>query len=163
MARLTALQRLYAEHEGLPHGIVWVDDDVMAVAVFLPPAREDLPEDVTDTVRTLHGEEGITRLASAADAIERHSANNDEATRTAYENAWLLASVGVLPGQQGNGLGSAVIDAGLGELDDLSESCRLETSDERTMHLYERLGFTVTCVVDLPKPGPRVWSMLRAA
>lgn len=163
MDRLTALQGLYAEHAGLPHGIVWVDDDVTAAAVFLPPTRAELPADVTDRVRALHGQAGIARLVDAADAIERHSAIADEATRNAHENAWVLASVGVLPSHQGNGLGSAVIDAGLAELDDLAQSCRLETSDERTLHLYERLGFTVTCVVDLPAPGPRVWSMLRAA
>jgi hypothetical protein len=37
----------------------------------------------------------------------------------------------------------------------------LETSAEPNVRFYRRLGFAVTDVVDLPRGGPRTWSMLR--
>lgn len=36
-ARISAIQRLYLEHLGLPHGEVWADEVRTAVAVLLPP------------------------------------------------------------------------------------------------------------------------------
>ena len=85
-----------------------------------------------------------------------------EDTREVCSQAWVLATVGVHPDHRGAGLGSSVIDAGLADLEESMASCTLQTSDERNVVFYERLGFAVTTVVEIPG-GPTVWSMLRAS
>lgn len=162
-ARVAELQRLYLEHVALPHGTVWVDEEVTAVAAFLPPTLPDLPDAVRERIAELQGQQGRERQAVAAGAVAARTAEAvPEDTRAVCSGAWTLATVGVRPDRRGAGLGSAVIDAGLAHLDDLAASCTLQTSDERNVHFYERLGFAVTTVVELPAPAPTVWSMLRA-
>lgn len=161
-ARVAELQRLYVEHVALPHGTVWVDDDVVAVAAFLPPTLPDLATEVRERIVTLQGPDGRARQATAAAAAEARASEVPEDVRAVCARAWTLATVGVHPDHRGAGLSSAVIDAGLEHLDEADASCVLKTSDERNVRLYERLGFAVTSVVELPTPAPTVWSMLRA-
>lgn len=78
----------------------------------------------------------------------------------ASEASWSLATVGVRPDFQGSGLGSAVTSAGLRALDEIAVPVALETSDERNVRLYRRLGFSLdetTTIAD----GPLVYSMSR--
>jgi len=162
-ARVAELQQLWVEHVALPHGTVWVDDEVTAVAAFLPPTLPDLPDAVRERIVALQGPQGRERQAVASAAVEARTVELvPEDTRAVCDEAWTLATVGVHPDHRRAGLGSAVVDAGLAHLEELAASCTLETSDERNVHFYERLGFAVTTVVELPVPAPTVWSMLRA-
>jgi len=161
-ARVAELQRLYVEHVALPHGTVWVDDEVTAVAAFLPPVLPELPEDVMERIAALQGDDGLARQAAADAAVAARATEIPEDTREVCSQAWVLATVGVHPDHRGAGLGSSVIDAGLADLEESMASCTLQTSDERNVVFYERLGFAVTTVVEIPG-GPTVWSMLRAS
>ncbi|HEY3492978.1 MAG TPA: GNAT family N-acetyltransferase [Solirubrobacterales bacterium] len=71
-----------------------------------------------------------------------------------------LAVVGVRPEQQGQGLGTALLQPGLAEADRLGLPAYLESSNIRNVPLYERHGFEVTEEVRLPG-GPPVWLMWR--
>ncbi len=62
---------------------------------------------------------------------------------------------------QGRGLGAALLAPGLDRADRDELPVWLETSAEPNVRFYRRLGFAVTDVVDLPRGGPRTWSMLR--
>lgn len=161
-ARVAELQRLYVEHVALPHGAVWVDDEVTAVAVFVPPRLPEPPTSFRERIVALQGDEGRAHQAVAAAAVAAHATEIPADTREVCADAWVLATVGVHPDHRGAGLGSAVIDAGLADLEESTASCTLQTSDERNVAFYERLGFAVTTVVDVPA-GPTVWSMLRAS
>jgi GNAT superfamily N-acetyltransferase len=72
-----------------------------------------------------------------------------------------LATVGVRPDLQGCGLGTSLLVAGLQAVDRAQRPAHLETSAPGNVRLYQRHGFVVTAVVDLPDGGPRTWSMLR--
>lgn len=74
---------------------------------------------------------------------------------------WFLGSVGVDPGHQRRGLGTAVIRPGLLAADEAGVPAFLETSDEHNVRFYERLGFEVTAACSLPGGGPRTWAMTR--
>lgn len=161
-ARVAELQRLSVEHVALPHGAVWVDDEVTAVAAFLPPVLPALPDAVAERVGALQGDDGLARQAAADAAVAARATEIPDDTRAVCSQAWVLVTVGVHPDHRGEGLGSAVVDAGLAHLDESSASCTLQTSDERTVPFYERLGFAVTTVTEVPG-GPTVWSMLRAS
>jgi len=71
-----------------------------------------------------------------------------------------LAVVGVRPEQQGQGLGTALLQPGLAEADRLGLPAYLESSNVLNVPLYERHGFEVTEEVRLPS-GPPVWLMWR--
>ncbi|MGP4083379.1 GNAT family N-acetyltransferase [Streptomyces sp. KR55] len=80
-------------------------------------------------------------------------------TDRAHDYLWMIA---VTPERQGEGLGTALIDAALGRCDRTGLPAYLEASNARSRALYERLGFEPTGTpLDLPDGGPRIWPMWR--
>src|SRR5205807_10428327 len=77
------------------------------------------------------------------------------------EPLWHLDSVGVAPGWQGRGIGSALIEFGLEQARESGTAMVLETGTQRNVPLYERLGFHVVDEADSPESGPHVWFMRR--
>ncbi|MEV5881588.1 GNAT family N-acetyltransferase [Streptomyces sp. NPDC052020] len=76
----------------------------------------------------------------------------------AHEYLWMI---GVTPGRQGEGLGTALIESVLDRCDRENLPAYLEASSDRSRRLYERLGFASTGpALDLPD-GPRMWPMWR--
>lgn len=147
--RLEELQALYLAH-ALEVGVVLVDDasEVRAVVALLPPDAPEPAPAVQERVVALHGD----RLAVLADV----------ALPPAPDDAWTLATLGVHPDHRGAGLGTALAEAGLAAAAERGATAvALETSDERNVRLYERLGFAVTARTELAD-GPVVWSMTHA-
>jgi GNAT superfamily N-acetyltransferase len=154
--RLTGLFRLDLTAVALPYGhvdLATTSDGPAAVAVWLPgtgvPAR--VWTEISPAATELAGARGSA--ASAAEAVL--------APHRPAEEHLLLASLGVAPPHQGRGLGAAVLAAGLCRADRQGLPVHLETSAARNVRFYQRLGFTVTGVVDLPGGGPRTWLMRR--
>ncbi|MEX5305541.1 GNAT family N-acetyltransferase [Kocuria sp. CPCC 205258] len=143
--RLEEIQRLYLSHT-LEHGIVLVDEQVSAVAAFPPADAADPPAPTQRRIAELLGAR-LTALAGLD-------------LPAAPVGSWTLETVGVHPAQQGAALGTAVIAAGLSMIDRPGEPVALETSDERNVHLYRRLGFATTAITAIPA-GPIVYSMSR--
>jgi ribosomal protein S18 acetylase RimI-like enzyme len=155
--RLLALQTTYLSALGIPYG--WVDvaelnGAIAAAAVWM---RSDVavPERV---------------LAEVGQAVAELS--GDRAEVAAHAEAFLaphrptdphiaLATIGVGPGVQGRGVGSAVLTAGLHAVDRLRLPAYLETSADGNVRFYQRHGFEVTAAVDMPDGGPRTWCMRR--
>ncbi|MFJ3513028.1 GNAT family N-acetyltransferase [Streptomyces luteogriseus] len=79
-------------------------------------------------------------------------------TGRAHEYLWMI---GVAPGRQGEGLGTALIEAVLDRCDREGLPAYLEASNARSRELYERLGFEPAGpALDLPD-GPAMWPMWR--
>jgi GNAT superfamily N-acetyltransferase len=154
--RLTALHHLFLSEAALPFG--WVDvgdvDDVIAsVAVWMPGTG--VPVDVWTRVGPAAAELAGDRAAAAAAAeaaLAGHRPTDPHVT---------LASLGVLSRQQGRGVGAATLAPGLDRADRDGQPVHLETSAEPNVRFYQRFGFAVTDVVDLPDGGPRTWLMCR--
>ncbi|BBH66376.1 N-acetyltransferase [Actinoplanes sp. OR16] len=72
-----------------------------------------------------------------------------------------LAFMAVRPGQQGRGIGSALLDRHHARLDRAGLPAYLEANDPRNRDLYLRHGYQVRSVIELPD-GPSVWCMWRA-
>jgi GNAT superfamily N-acetyltransferase len=154
LARLHEFQRVFLAEIGLPHGRVWVSEDLEAVAVWSTPdsgGAEEVMANLLPTLVNLAGDRAGA-YASAEEAMELHRPT---------EPVWFLGTVGVRPRDQGRGLGRAVISAGLREADAAGVPAFLETSARENVRLYESLGFGVTAGYDLPDGGPRTWSMRR--
>jgi GNAT superfamily N-acetyltransferase len=80
-------------------------------------------------------------------------------SRIPAEPVWHLDCVGVAPGRQGQGIGSALIDFALERARPSGAATILETGTERNMTLYQRRGFRIVEELDSPEGGPHVWFM----
>lgn len=145
--RLEEIQGLYLTY-AFENGIVVVDDQVRAVAAFLPPNAPAPSDALQQRIAELHG----SRLEALISL---------DLPQTP-EKSWTLETVGVGPAFQGLGLGTAVLSHALAHIDAQDAGVALETSDGRNVRLYERLGFKTTEVTTIPD-GPVVFSMARPA
>jgi GNAT superfamily N-acetyltransferase len=71
-----------------------------------------------------------------------------------------LAFLAVHPGQQGRGIGSALLDRHHARLDDAGIPAYLEANDPRNRDLYLRHGYVSGRAIRLPD-GPSLWPMWR--
>ncbi|HVL96691.1 MAG TPA: GNAT family N-acetyltransferase [Solirubrobacteraceae bacterium] len=134
---------------------------LLAVAAWLPPGA--FPLSARRRARALPR---LARTALADPAsfprLARFGANLEAAfpgDRPAY-----LAVVGVAPEAQARGVGTAVLEPGLGFCDEAGSDCYLETASPRAVALYERLGFATLSSGDRLLPGgPTHWRMRRPA
>lgn len=153
LERLREFQRIFLAEIGIPHGRVWVSEDLQAVAVWSTPAG-----DAGTTLEAL-----LPRLIDlAGDRAEAYaSAEATMATHRPTTPVWFLGTVGVAPSAQGRGLGRAVLSPGLENAEVEGTRAFLETSDRRNVRLYASLGFAVDAEYVLPDDGPRTWAMSR--
>ncbi len=78
------------------------------------------------------------------------------------EPHWYLAALAVAPQMQGQGLGTALLRAGLDRCDRDGLPAYLESGNPRSRGLYERNGFEVTTELHVADAPPS-WPMLRPA
>jgi ribosomal protein S18 acetylase RimI-like enzyme len=152
--RLTQYHRLFVSGIGLPHGRVWVTEDVSAVAIWFPP---DMPAEVFAP----HAAE-FNQLAGSQAAL---TAEYGQAIAMFHPRTpvWLLALAAVHPDHQRRGLGHAVIQPGLAVADASHTPAFVETQDPANIGFYESLGFTVTAELELPHNGPMHYALYRPA
>ncbi|MFD7662375.1 GNAT family N-acetyltransferase [Streptomyces sp. NPDC059788] len=153
-ARLRRFNELFVTRVGFAHGRVWVADDGDAVAVWTSPetaAAGDVFAELAPRFAEIAGDRAeASGRAEEAMAVHRPTGP-----------VWFLGSLGVDPGRQGRGLGAAVVRPGLEAAAAAGLPAFLETSEERNLRFYERLGFRVTAGYRLPDGGPPTWAMTR--
>ncbi|MER5446016.1 GNAT family N-acetyltransferase [Streptomyces sp. NPDC002766] len=154
--RRTTHHRLMAAFTGivLAEGRIDVTEDGSACALWLAvPAGAHDPDD-----------DGAQQLRAAVDPdnervelIGRLTADIHPAGR-AHEYLWMI---GVQPGRQGEGLGTALIRHVLDRCDREDLPAYLEASSARSRALYERLGFEPARAPLALPDGPTMWPMWR--
>ena len=157
--RAERLGRVYRGDVGrlaLPEGEVWMTEGGESVAVWLPAgAWSTMGADDLQVLGAIARTEFGDRLA----LIEAVDAEISAARPASH---WHLATMGTRPAHQGGGLGAAVLQPRLDELDRAGETAGLETSELRNVGFYERLGFeAVAEVVSPPHAAPHTWLMQR--
>jgi GNAT superfamily N-acetyltransferase len=83
------------------------------------------------------------------------------ARRDPLEQHWHLGPVAVEPFQQGQGIGTAMLNAFCAVVDDTGAHAYLETDKHENVRLYQRFGFTVVKSAEVL--GVPNWFMWRAA
>ena len=73
---------------------------------------------------------------------------------------WYLLALGVDPGAQGTGVGSALIEKGAVQAAEAGLPCYLETMTESNVDYYTKRSFEVVADFEVPS-GPRTWAMVR--
>ncbi|MDN3026684.1 GNAT family N-acetyltransferase [Streptomyces sp. S.PB5] len=143
----------------LDEGRIDVTEDGTACALWLPMPEGD--------GHGADGEEGGDSYAELREVVDPENERVEligrltgeiHPTDRAHEYLWMI---GVVPGRQGEGLGTALITSVLDRCDREGLSAYLEASSARSRGLYERLGFVAAGpVLELPD-GPRMWPMWR--
>ncbi|MFJ5733725.1 GNAT family N-acetyltransferase [Streptomyces paradoxus] len=139
----------------LAAGRIDVTEDGSACALWLPvpadeghDAEDEGPAQVREAVDP--DNERVERIGRLTAAIHP--------TGRAHEYLWMI---GVAPGRQDEGLGTALIENVLDRCDREGLPTYLEASNARSRRLYERLGFEPAGpALDLPD-GPSMWPMWR--
>lgn len=149
---LEMLFRLDVDTIGLPHGDVWITEHSTSVAIWLPT---DIDLSAEERQRIAHGDDLLGDRAAVAQEVDNIMVRPARAT-------WFLATMGTRPDSQRRGLGSAVLQPKLRELDGAGQTAHLDTSDPDNVRFYERLGFRVVATHDrLPHGAPTTWTMER--
>ena len=161
-SRQRRLRRLFAaimRHEVLGHGVPEVavrGGRIVGVAMWMPPGGWQVP--LGRQLRSLPGTAsalgrrlpaGSSMLATMARAHPRD------------ELHWYLHGIGVEPYEQGTGIGSSLMRAGLARVDGAGMPAYLESSKPNNVPLYEHFGFTSTGEIPLSPQGPALVPMWR--
>ncbi|MER5442353.1 GNAT family N-acetyltransferase [Streptomyces sp. NPDC002790] len=136
-------------------GYVDLAEDGSAVALWIDmPAgpQDEGDEDVPAHVRATVDPDNVRVEQIARWTMRAHPVGR------AHAYLWMI---GVVPGRQGQGLGTALMAPVLERCDREGLPAYLEASNPRSRELYERLGFVFTgTAIDLPG-GPAIWPMWR--
>jgi len=156
---ISARRKVYVDYfaifirHGLCHGIVELNHDRTGVAIWYPRA-EDTPGPVNYD----------SQLAAACgpftDRFRLLDTTFAEHHPTKFHH--YLAFVGVLPAEQSNGVGSALLQHHHQFLDRVGVPAYLEASTVRSRDLYLRRGYAVGEPFHLPDDGPPLWPMWRS-
>ncbi|MBL9097436.1 MAG: GNAT family N-acetyltransferase [Alphaproteobacteria bacterium] len=156
-----AMFRFLVGKLGLPGGELWTADDYGAAALWIPPERADMKlpwwEEVRllPTIMTFTGIGGLSRADAFRKAADKHHPKD--------KPHFYLMTVGVNPKFQGQGLGSALLEANLAAIDAKGLPSYLESSNEKNVPLYRRHGYQVINEFRPAPDGPPLWGMWREA
>jgi ribosomal protein S18 acetylase RimI-like enzyme len=159
--RPSDLRRLFEwaiRHIYLPERETYTTSDMSAVALWLPPGRYPPP-----TLLQLRTAAAYVRILGLRAPHALRSAIEMERMHPKDVPHWYLAFIGVEPSAQNGGVGTALLKAVLERCDAGREPAWLETTNERNLPLYERLGFRPVAECDLTGDGPHFWGMWRAS
>ncbi|MER6152141.1 GNAT family N-acetyltransferase [Streptomyces hirsutus] len=142
----------------LAEGRIDVTEDGSACALWMSmPADDHGAGNPADDEGPAQVRRAVDPENERVETIGRLTAGVHPTGRT-HEYLWMI---GVLPGRQGEGLGTALIGSVLDRCDREGLPAYLEASSVRSRLLYERLGFAQACEpLQLPD-GPRMWPMWR--
>lgn len=132
------------------------DGTIAGVAVWEPPAaRGHLVRQAVELPAFLGalGVRGLLHAARFQGLLARH--------RPAARH-WYLAQIGAVASARGTGVGSALLEARLAQVDAEGATAYLESSNERNRRLYARAGFQETSAIT-GIPGALPMGMWRPA
>lgn len=152
--------RLEAESLYKRHGRIYINGDQSGAAMWLPPGISSQPRFhwrlLPLAVKLLNRR--MLRTATRADLLGKMMAEWHLA-----EPHFYLRSIGARLDAQGRGIGSALLKAGLAEVDAQGMQAYLESSNAKNNPLYQRFGFEIIGEDTLFGGGPTIWFMRRAA
>lgn len=143
---------------GLKGRETWMAEDANAVALWIPP-----PQDV---MQLSLGEE-LAALPTFLSVVSFARLGRMQRLRAAFDAHhpkaphWYLFFLAVDPDCQGQGLGSAILQATLARIDAKHEAAYLEASSDKNVPLYQRHGFEIVSEFRPEPAGPKLWGMWR--
>ena len=134
-------------------GWLWEANDAAGVALWVPPDGGEkfleIELETRDAIDAMTEDDGV-RYRAFWDWIEDHLPT---------EPHWFLDHLAVAPEHRGEGLGTALVELGVGFARRDEVPAFLETARPGNVGYYERLGFRVVADEHAPGGGPRLWFM----
>ncbi len=127
---------------GHPAGRGFLAVDHRAAALWIPPGHGPDMDALGSALADLAMPE------EAPDVFEAMARHHPESPH------WYLPFIGVDPGAQGKGLGSALLRTALAEVDADHMPAYLESTNPRNIPLYERFGFRVAGEIQVGSSPP---------
>jgi GNAT superfamily N-acetyltransferase len=143
---------IFVRHS-LDHGIVDITEDLTGIAIWQPRADDTPPPDDYDERLEQATGRWVEQFRSLDRAFDRQHPHG-----TFHHH---LAFLGVLPGEQSRGIGSALLRHHHAVLDAEGIPAYLEASTSRSRDLYLRHDYQQWGVFHLPDDGPPLWPMWR--
>ena len=155
LRRIRVLFELQLRRVHLPHEECYTTADLAAGALWAPPDRWRMP-----VAAVLHSLPRVVPLLGRRFPVALRAINAVERVHPRAPH-WYLAVLGTEPAQQGQGIGTALLQPVLERCDREGLPAYLESSKESNLAFYGRHGFEVTGKIALPAGGPPVWPMWR--
>jgi GNAT superfamily N-acetyltransferase len=145
--------QIYVER-AFANGLVHTTPDLAAVALWLPGSGPAEPPDGYQERLTEITGPWVNRFQVFDAELDAHHPIGVEHHH--------LAILAVAPGRQGQGIGTALLDAHHAALDQLGVTAYLEAASERTRSIYLRHGYVLRPDAPIRLPdGPEMWPMWR--
>lgn len=142
----------------LQHDKVYLNAAATGAAMWLPPGvSSQMPTRISQIIKMLiqtlpYGFKPLKRLGQLQALFAKYHPD---------EPHYYLQAIGARQGNQGKGIGSALLKHTLRECDGAGALAYLESSSPNNVPLYERHGFETFHEESLPDGGPPIWFMLR--
>jgi GNAT superfamily N-acetyltransferase len=159
MQRLTRLHELSAGHRAVATGTAWVPDDVTAVAAWEPPPGAPGTRPLPSDVRAALDRELPFLSADRAPAVRR----TDElvaAQRPAGPH-WWLAHLGTRPTARRRGAASALLEAGLAQVDASGLPAATAVHSWAQATFLRPFGFEVAVAIRTADDELPLWVLVR--
>jgi len=142
----------------LQHNNVFTTEDCTGGALWYPPGKSEISfarqMTLAHKMIPVVGLTGLIRMVWAMEQIGR---------RHSKERYYYLQFLGVVPENQGKGMGGALLEPILEICDREKCGAMLENSKEKNIAFYRRFGFNVIGEFYPGKSAPPLWSMWRSA
>ncbi len=135
---------------------VWISENGDAAAIWAPPGLWAVP-----VRRVIAESPAMARVFGRRLPLALRYLIRAEHLHPRKPDHWYLEAVGTEPARQGQGLGSALLRPVLALCDRDGLGAYLESSSERNRVLYERHGFEVVEIFNMPGGGPSIRRMWR--
>ena len=144
----------------LPRGIVHIEQQGRAAALWLPPERRF---QTAPRRRLLHLGYRLIQEDGLRPLWRMHQQGAVFAKHLPSEPHYYLQFIGCRHNDQGRGVGAELLKNGTRICDERGMPAYLECSNERNLPLYQRHGFEVRSAQAVAKNGPMAWFMWREA
>ncbi len=138
------------------HNEIYTTDGILGGAFWAPPGKWKM-----GLLQQLALTPSVVRTASFRRVPAVMGGLNAIEKKHPHAPHWYLLALGVEPEQQGRSIGTQLMAPVLERCDREGTPAYLESSKERNVPLYERNGFKVTEVFQVPNGGPPIWLMWR--
>ena len=147
-------------HASARLSMTYTTDDLAGVAIWHPPGYGG-----ASFIGSLRLLPSVARLAGGVRRLRDVSRAVAELERRRHHHAptphFYLSALAVEPTRQRQGIGTALLEAGLARADDRGLPAYLETATAVNVLIYERVGFEVAEELTLPGTDVHGWLMLR--
>jgi ribosomal protein S18 acetylase RimI-like enzyme len=133
----------------------WLNGDSTATSVWIPPNGTELSEAQEALLEAL-----LVELLGREAGRARVAFEQFEQAHPRAEPHYYLSLLATSTGHRGRGLGLALLETNLREIDETAMPCYLEASNPANVALYQRYGFEPIGAFTLPA-GPEVATMWR--